>query len=212
MSVSNVKRSSTCASHVSVSHIERATIMLASAIPGWPVTSALFIQPNHHSPNFIEAPLFSSSAGERLDLHLLSARTQSVNHPPSQVPTPSAVTRLALSRCLSRALSWAWLLRQGNSLRSLTHTYTHTPAAVANWMAGAEGPGLYVHGEEPWISVFHLNAALVKRWVSVGNDSSRVWIFTFLWAAGGSGTCYVQGKKRRQIWDFLESTGNYHIS
>lgn len=41
------------------------------------------------------------------------------------VLTPSAVTRLALSRCLSQALSRAWLLRQGNSLRS--HTESHTP-------------------------------------------------------------------------------------
>lgn len=41
------------------------------------------------------------------------------------VLTPSAVTRLALSRCLSRALSRAWLLRQANSLRS--HTESHTP-------------------------------------------------------------------------------------
>lgn len=41
------------------------------------------------------------------------------------VLTPSAVTRLALSRWLSQALSRAWLLRQGNSLRS--HTESHTP-------------------------------------------------------------------------------------
>lgn len=56
--------------------------------------------------------------------------TESLNGAQAQVLTPSAVTWLALSRCLSLALSWGWLLRQGNSLHSLAHTHsgkhTHT--------------------------------------------------------------------------------------
>lgn len=116
------------------------------------------------------------------------------------VLTPSAVTWLALSRCLSLALSWGWLLRQGNSLHS--HTETHTLATVANWMARAGGPGLYAQGEEPWIFLFHLDFTHRgggKRWMSVGTNSYRLWIFTFLKALWSESTRFQKIRWRRSI-------------
>lgn len=55
--------------------------------------------------------------------------TEPLNGAQSQVLTPSAVTWLALSRCLSLALSWGWLLRQF----ALSHTHTEGGGTYTHW-------------------------------------------------------------------------------
>lgn len=111
------------------------------------------------------------------------------------VLTPSAVTWLALSRCLSLALSWGWLLRQGNSLHSHTRreTHTHWPLWLIEWPGQEVQVFMLVERSHEYLCFIWTShtEAVGKRWMSVGTNSFRVWIFTFLTALTEGWECVL---------------------